>query len=85
MSAGGEPFAPYAFLLALRQKFPQFAQQGQGGAFSQQDAEECWTNLLYALREKVKVRCVCTCMCWRAHPTTWTPCCHSTPRAHTGG
>eukprot|EP00199_Chlamydomonas_sp_CCMP681_P000977 CAMPEP_0119108676 /NCGR_PEP_ID=MMETSP1180-20130426/15598_1 /TAXON_ID=3052 ORGANISM="Chlamydomonas cf sp, Strain CCMP681" /NCGR_SAMPLE_ID=MMETSP1180 /ASSEMBLY_ACC=CAM_ASM_000741 /LENGTH=509 /DNA_ID=CAMNT_0007094321 /DNA_START=16 /DNA_END=1548 /DNA_ORIENTATION=- len=55
MSSGGEPFAPFLFLQQLRAQFPQFAQQGQGGAFSQQDAEECWTNLMYALREKVKV------------------------------
>lgn len=54
MKRGGEPFAPYAFLMTLRKKFPQFAQQGQGGAFMQQDAEECWTNLVYSLREKLK-------------------------------
>ncbi|KXZ51706.1 hypothetical protein GPECTOR_11g155 [Gonium pectorale] len=51
---GGAPFPPYAFLMALRSKFPQFAQQGAGGVFAQQDAEECWTNVMYALREKVK-------------------------------
>ncbi|GFR42512.1 hypothetical protein Agub_g3404 [Astrephomene gubernaculifera] len=51
---GGAPFPPYAFLMALRAKFPQFAQQGAGGVYSQQDAEECWTNVMYALREKVK-------------------------------
>ncbi len=58
MSGGGEPFPPYGFLLALRDQFPQFAQQGRDGMYSQQDAEECWTNVLYSLREKVKVRSV---------------------------
>lgn len=56
LEGGGAPFPPYAFLMALRAKFPQFAQQGQGGVYAQQDAEECWTNVMYALKEKVKVR-----------------------------
>ena len=55
MQKGGEAFAPFAFLMTLRKRFPQFAQQGQGGVFMQQDAEECWTNLVYSLREKLKV------------------------------
>lgn len=54
LDAGGAPFVPYAFLNALRAKFPQFGQQVQG-VYAQQDAEECWTNVMYALREKVKV------------------------------
>lgn len=28
LDAGGDPFPPYAFLMALRARFPQFAQQG---------------------------------------------------------
>mmetsp|Transcript_18136 Transcript_18136/g.50816 ORF Transcript_18136/g.50816 Transcript_18136/m.50816 type:complete len:526 (+) Transcript_18136:3-1580(+) len=51
---GGEPFPPFQFLLTLRQTYPQFAQQSQEGFYSQQDAEECWTNLMYAIREKAK-------------------------------
>ena len=46
-----EPVPPTAFLMKLREKFPQFAQTGQGGMFMQQDAEECWTNIMYCLRE----------------------------------
>ncbi|GLC34027.1 hypothetical protein PLESTB_000830100 [Pleodorina starrii] len=53
LETGGAPFPPYAFLMALRAKFPQFAQQ-VSGVYAQQDAEECWTNVMYALREKVK-------------------------------
>ena len=56
LQRGGSSFPPLGVLYALREKFPQFAQQGAGGAYMQQDAEECWTNLLYALREKLKVR-----------------------------
>mmetsp|Transcript_38368 Transcript_38368/g.85421 ORF Transcript_38368/g.85421 Transcript_38368/m.85421 type:complete len:521 (+) Transcript_38368:65-1627(+) len=54
LQQGGEAFAPYKFLLTLREKFPQFGQTGEGGTFMQQDAEECWTNLVYTLREKVQ-------------------------------
>ncbi|GLI66088.1 hypothetical protein VaNZ11_009810 [Volvox africanus] len=53
LETGGAPLPPYAFLMALRAKFPQFGQQVQG-VYAQQDAEECWTNVMYAMREKVK-------------------------------
>lgn len=48
---------PLEFVLSLRKQFPQFGQTSREGHYMQQDAEECWTNLLYSLREKVKVRC----------------------------
>ncbi|MEW5311044.1 MAG: hypothetical protein WDW38_002790 [Sanguina aurantia] len=54
LERGGAPFAPYQFLTALRGKFPQFSQQTPQGAYMQQDAEECCTNLVYTLREKLK-------------------------------
>jgi ubiquitin carboxyl-terminal hydrolase 14 len=55
MAKGGEPFPPYQFLMMLRQRYPQFAQTGREGAPMQQDAEECFTQLMYTLHEKVKV------------------------------
>jgi hypothetical protein len=54
MEGGGEPFPPFAFLMCLREKFPQFAQTGQGGIHAQQDAEECMTSVMQALRERLK-------------------------------
>jgi len=48
------PVTPYGFLGGLRAKYPQFAQQ-QNGVFAQQDAEECWTQIMYTLREKLDV------------------------------
>lgn len=39
-------------LQALRSVAPQFAEQGRGGGYAQQDADECWTvmtNALHAL------------------------------------
>ena len=47
---------PMMFLMHLREKYPQFAQQTNTGMYMQQDAEECWTQLLYSLRERLKVR-----------------------------
>jgi len=45
---------PLVFLTVLRRAFPQFAQQNpQGGGFMQQDAEECWTQLMLTLSQKL--------------------------------
>jgi ubiquitin carboxyl-terminal hydrolase 14 len=40
--------APMQFWLVLRKKYPQFGQL-HNGSYMQQDAEECWTELLYTL------------------------------------
>jgi ubiquitin carboxyl-terminal hydrolase 14 len=32
-------------------RYPQFAQQTNAGVFMQQDAEECWTQLIYSLSQ----------------------------------
>ncbi|VAH60938.1 unnamed protein product [Triticum turgidum subsp. durum] len=44
------PVAPLHFLQMLRKKYPQFAQQ-QNNVYMQQDAEECWTQLIYTLSQ----------------------------------
>ncbi|WIA19265.1 hypothetical protein OEZ85_003900 [Tetradesmus obliquus] len=54
LQRGGEPFPPFKFLLTLRQRFPQFAQQTNEGLYMQQDAEECWTQVMYVLKEQLK-------------------------------
>ncbi|KAK4716579.1 hypothetical protein R3W88_014917 [Solanum pinnatisectum] len=41
------------FWMVLRKKYPQFRWQCNG-AFMQQDAEECWTHLLYTLSQSLK-------------------------------
>ncbi|KAG5513705.1 hypothetical protein PMAC_000743 [Pneumocystis sp. 'macacae'] len=44
-------FSPYIFLGCLRLAFPQFAEKDRvHGGFSQQDAEECWSQLIQNLR-----------------------------------
>ena len=54
LERSSQPVTPFGFLMQLREKFPQFAQQ-RNGLYMQQDAEECWTQLLYSLRERLKV------------------------------
>ncbi|CAI9114280.1 OLC1v1014963C3 [Oldenlandia corymbosa var. corymbosa] len=48
-----KPVAPMKFWTELRKKYPQFGQL-HNGAFMQQDAEECWTQLLYTLSQSLK-------------------------------
>ncbi|GLJ15109.1 hypothetical protein SUGI_0246920 [Cryptomeria japonica] len=47
------PVAPTQFWMVLRKKYPQFGQQ-HNGLFMQQDAEECWTQLIYTLSQSLK-------------------------------
>ncbi|KAI8996329.1 cysteine proteinase [Trametes punicea] len=59
MAKTTESVTPSAFLAALRQAFPQFAEQTRatgmkallGGGYAQQDAEECWVQLTHSLKE----------------------------------
>lgn len=74
LERSSQPVTPFGFLMQLREKYPQFAQQNNTGVYMQQDAEECWSQLLYSLRERLKVRahsvppytCHLTCL---PHPT----------------
>ncbi|KAK9908278.1 hypothetical protein WJX75_005397 [Coccomyxa subellipsoidea] len=54
LERSSQPVTPMTFLMHLREKYPQFAQQTNTGMYMQQDAEECWTQLLYSLRERLK-------------------------------
>ena len=45
-----EPVRPDGVLASLRAAHPQFAQAGPGGIPAQQDAEECWSQLLSSLK-----------------------------------
>ncbi|KAK4756441.1 hypothetical protein SAY87_006568 [Trapa incisa] len=47
-----KPVAPMQFWMSLRKKYPQFG-QSLNGVFMQQDAEECWTQLLYTLSQSL--------------------------------
>ncbi|RXH67357.1 hypothetical protein DVH24_027477 [Malus domestica] len=45
--------APMQFWMVLRKKYPQFGQQ-HNSTFMQQDAEECWSQLLYTLSQSLR-------------------------------
>lgn len=49
-------FPPISFLQTLRTAFPQFAQTTRDGRFEQQDAEECWSQIVTNLRQSLKVQ-----------------------------
>ncbi|KAF8449934.1 hypothetical protein BGX38DRAFT_1185451 [Terfezia claveryi] len=49
-------FPPIAFLQTLRTAFPQFAQRTRDGRFEQQDAEECWSQIVTQLRQNLKIQ-----------------------------
>lgn len=50
----GPSYSPVAFVQALRQAVPQFGEISRAGkamgGYAQQDAEECWTQIMNALR-----------------------------------
>jgi ubiquitin carboxyl-terminal hydrolase 14 len=54
LKRGGAPFPPFKVLLTLRERFPQFAQTGQHGEYMQQDAEECYSQVMYTLKEQLR-------------------------------
>ena len=70
LNRSAQPVHPLRFLLMLREKFPQFAETNRQGQFSQQDAEECWTQLVYTLRETVKVCLYTVLICRLRHFAT---------------
>ncbi|XP_047334493.1 ubiquitin carboxyl-terminal hydrolase 6-like [Impatiens glandulifera] len=48
-----KPVAPMQFWMVLKKKYPQFSQL-HNGTFMQQDAEECWTQILYTLSQSLQ-------------------------------
>lgn len=56
MSETQEGIPPLEFLVALREVFPQFAQQDRNGhGYAQQDAEEAWSQIINQLRAKLTI------------------------------
>lgn len=50
MSKTTGAFPPLLFLQVLRQVNPQFGERSRsGGGFAQQDADECWSQILTSL------------------------------------
>lgn len=47
---------PILLLQTLHMAFPQFAQTGENGVYRQQDANECWSELLKMLQQKLPAK-----------------------------
>lgn len=46
---------PVLLLEMLHIMFPQFAEKAENGQFAQQDANECWSELIKVLQQKLKI------------------------------
>jgi len=46
---------PFLLLNTLHTAFPAFAQRGEQGGYQQQDANECWVQMLEMMRRQLKV------------------------------
>lgn len=57
MSETQDAYVPVAFLSALRNAFPQFAERSRTGqGFAQQDAEEAWSQIVSQVRQKLRIK-----------------------------
>merc|ERR1711972_551601 len=48
----GTTIPPIIMLQVLHNAFPRFAERGEGGGYQQQDANECWMEILRMLQQK---------------------------------
>lgn len=53
MDKSSQPLPPLVFLQVLHMAYPQFAEKAEQGGFQQQDANECWTELVRCLQQKL--------------------------------
>ncbi|KAK3089862.1 hypothetical protein FSP39_007168 [Pinctada imbricata] len=53
MDKTGAAFPPIIFLQVLHMVYPQFAEKGEHGGYAQQDANECWTEVVRCLQQKL--------------------------------
>ena len=49
----GQNFPPLVLLQVLHNAFPRFAERGEQGGYQQQDANECWVELLGMIKQKL--------------------------------
>ncbi|CAL1538000.1 unnamed protein product [Lymnaea stagnalis] len=54
MDRTSAPLPPIIFLQVLHMVYPRFAEKGENGSFQQQDANECWTEIVRGLQQKLK-------------------------------
>lgn len=66
MQRKAEPVEPFRFLNALRSQYSQFAQRGREG-WAQQDAEECFSQILQSLTHTLRVTSIFRYPSWNVH------------------
>lgn len=49
----GNSLPPFVLLQVLHMAFPRFAEKSSSGGYQQQDANECWTELMRMLQQKL--------------------------------
>lgn len=49
----GQNFPPLVLLQVLHNAFPRFAERGEQGGYQQQDANECWVELMGMIKQKL--------------------------------
>ncbi|BFY99755.1 hypothetical protein BsWGS_02795 [Bradybaena similaris] len=54
MDRTSAPIPPIIFLQILHMAYPRFAEKGENGSYQQQDANECWTEIVRSLQQKLK-------------------------------
>eukprot|EP00303_Exanthemachrysis_gayraliae_P005528 CAMPEP_0206000286 /NCGR_PEP_ID=MMETSP1464-20131121/1372_1 /ASSEMBLY_ACC=CAM_ASM_001124 /TAXON_ID=119497 /ORGANISM="Exanthemachrysis gayraliae, Strain RCC1523" /LENGTH=365 /DNA_ID=CAMNT_0053373539 /DNA_START=27 /DNA_END=1121 /DNA_ORIENTATION=- len=54
-STAAREVTPIKFVATFRRLFPRFAEQAENGGFAQQDAEECWSQILSSLSSRMRV------------------------------
>ncbi|CAH1989720.1 unnamed protein product [Acanthoscelides obtectus] len=52
----GNTIPPIVLLQVLHMAFPRFAEKNEQGGFSQQDANECWTEMIRMLQQKLPAK-----------------------------
>ena len=52
---GGQTVPPLILLQVLHMAFPLFAERGEGGGYQQQDANECWMEVLRMLQVRTSL------------------------------
>ncbi|CAH1104700.1 unnamed protein product [Psylliodes chrysocephalus] len=52
----GNAVPPIVLLQVMHMAFPRFAEKNEHGTFSQQDANECWTELVRMLQQKLPAK-----------------------------
>lgn len=55
MDRSSTAIPPIIFLQVLHMAFPRFAEKGEGGTYVQQDANECWVEIVRSLQQKLIV------------------------------